>query len=152
MWVEVWEAAAETLRPLSDREWEADALQNPPCSLFLWFVSRRRINSEQFPVQGPGATVEEACSAATWSWASLSPFNWGVSLLLWLEKHLQAPRDAPETRQKNLFHIGCQQGAWGIPAAAKVSVLWRRTAEVAVSQATVLLSRKNEDHAKGREK
>lgn len=65
MWMKVWVVATETVRPLSNGEWEADALQNPPCSLFLWFVSRQRINSEQFPVQGTGASLEEACLAAT---------------------------------------------------------------------------------------
>lgn len=36
----------------------------------------------------------------------------------------------------------------GVVAVAKVSILWRWPAGVAVSQATVLFSRKNEDHAK----
>lgn len=35
--------------------------------IILWFVSRRRINSEQFPVQGTGSSLEEACSAATYN-------------------------------------------------------------------------------------
>lgn len=54
------------------------------------FGSPWRKKHEQFPEEGRGTSPEEACSAVTCSWEFLSPVPWGVSLMLWLEKHLNS--------------------------------------------------------------
>ena len=72
----------------------------------------------------------EVCSAAACSWDFLSPSNWIMSLMLWMEKHLTSlnlghqplcPLEMPpEARQKSSFCDSVK--TWEILAVTEVSL------------------------------
>lgn len=104
----------------------------------------------------------KVCSVAACSWDFLSPSNWIMSLMLWMEKHLYilnlghqplCPLEMPpEARRKSSFCDSVK--TWEIlavtevPLSLSLSYLRSWTVGVAVSPATVLFSRKNLNYTK----
>lgn len=104
----------------------------------------------------------EVCSAAACSWDFLSPSNWIISLMLWMEKHLNilnlghqplCPLEMPpEARRKSSFCDSVK--TWEIlavtevPLSLSLSCLRSWTIGVALNPATVLFSRKNLNYTK----